>query len=229
MDIDVEGASVSRRVSWLHSRELEEDVEAAARSNAPVLISGEPGVGKLFVARAIHARSGQRRAPFIRMSGAADRSLIPHGATVAIEEIDQLSPLSQAALEQLLEGGAGVSVRRNPDIRIVSTMTANVRQTGRPRGLSERLFYRLNTIHLVIPPLRERQADIPRLVRHWVHDREQEGHRTPTFSTEANERLMAHTWPQNMRELKAALGRLAARNGASRVSATDVDLAVERP
>ncbi len=198
--------------AWLHSGELEQDVALAARSDVPVLISGEPGVGKLFVARLIHERSDHRRASWVRI-GCAETSvrqlevemlgqrrslragrdepvlLMPHSATVVLEEIDHLSASLQSALERILESGAtgrlgGDSVLWNSDVRIVSTMTADARNMSRPERISERLFYRLNTTHLVIPPLRERREDIPRLVHHWIADGERHGLKTPRLSTE---------------------------------------------
>ena len=97
MEARADGALAPTPLAWLHSRELDQEADGAARSHVPVLISGEPGVGKRFVAHAIHARSDRRRLPFIRMSCRhADRLSMPHGATVVLEEIDQLRPSARA-------------------------------------------------------------------------------------------------------------------------------------
>ena len=218
--------------SWFHPVDLEGQVQRAARSDVPVLVSGEPGVGKTFIAQLIHDRSSYRHAPCARIHCAADVSelVMPHGTTVVLDDVPRLSATLQADLVQFLERrAAGDSAEggawRNPDVRIVSTMTVAGGIERRPRELTERLFYRLNAIHVAVPPLRDHVWDIPRVVDHWVAESERQHCRIPAFSSGALDELMAHRWPGNVGELRTVVDSFAGWPSAC-ISETDVRLAL---
>ena len=233
MQTEQETVPTEAAPAWFHSADLDLDVERAARVSLPVLISGERGAGKRFVARRIHERSDRRRRPFVWLGCGRDQQemVMPHGATVVLGEVFRLRPTVQSKLERFLGGepprhrdeGTGA---RCPDIRILSTMTVDPALAGPPLGFSAHLFYRLNAIHLVVPPLRDHRDDIPLLLQHWAAKRRQQGRMTPDWSTDALDRLTTHRWPGNIRELKATYRSFAHRKTDSVVSADDVALAL---
>ena len=105
-------------------------------------------------------------------------------------------------------------------------MTVDPAIAGPPLGFSARLFYRLNAIHLVVPPLRDHRDDIPVLLRHWAAKRQQMGGRSPVWSTAELDKLAAHPWPGNIRELNATFRSFAQRQTHGPVSADDVAFAL---
>jgi transcriptional regulator with GAF, ATPase, and Fis domain len=212
-------------------------VSRVAQQNVPVLIRGESGTGKELVARALHDSGPRAGKPFVAVNCAAvpenlleaeffgvDKGAatgvasrkgkfeVADGGTVFLDEIGDMSPALQAKLLRVLQdktfervGGVNpISV----DVRIVAATNRTVSALIEERKFREDLYYRLNTVELVVPPLRERREDIPRLVRHFVQRSSHEfGRGVTDVSPEAMARLVAQSWPGNIRELEHAVER----------------------
>jgi len=235
-------------------RNVEEDIEHAARSDAKVLITGESGVGKEIVARLIHQRSVRNRGPLVTLNcaGIPDTLLASelfghlrgsftdayrdkrgwleqaNGGTIFLDEIGEMSPQMQALLLRFLENGEiqQVGSNRRPatvDVRVVTATNRSLLDRVGANEFREDLFYRLNVIHIEIPPLRTRREDIPVLLDYFLR-KFAESHRleTPQLTEGAKARLAEYDWPGNVRELKNVAERLVVRS-RDRVT-TDVDL-----
>ena len=222
------------------ARQIEEDVDCAARSEAKVLVTGETGVGKEVVGKLIHQRSGRANRPLVTLNCAGlpdsllESELFGHvrgsftgayrdkpglletgsGGTVFLDEVGEMSARMQVVLLRFLETGeiqpVGSERTKGPvDVRLI-TATNRILPTQVAAGaFREDLYYRLNVIQLVIPPLRERKDDIPLLVDFFL-EKYSTQHRIaqPQLSPAAMEMLIEHRWPGNVRELKNVLERL---------------------
>jgi DNA-binding NtrC family response regulator len=218
-------SAVPRRgvVSWASSamRDLETEIAFAVRCDLNVMITGEGGVGKKSIAHRVH-RESRAAAPLViaRSPGALDtaealdRALLdakPDG-TVLLEDVDRMSRSMQS---WLLDTIAKCRTRRSAardllhggHVRFVSTTSRDLFELVQFDQFSERLFYRLNTTHLIVPPLRERPEDIPVLLRHFFSLHTSTA--VPRLSAAAWQRLMAYAWPDNLRELKTVADTLA--------------------
>ena len=220
---------VGRSPAW---REVLELLPRAAQSGLPVMVLGETGSGKELVARAIHALSRRRTAPFVAHNcGATPDSLIEselfghtrgaftgavadraglfdaadHG-TLFLDEIGDASALLQMKLLRVLQEGearrVGETRMRRLDVRIVTATHRRVEQ-ALGRGTFRRdLYYRLNTVCVHVPPLRERGEDVVLLARHFVSEAARSvGEEAPELSLQLCEHLRRHRWPGNVREL----------------------------
>ncbi|MGA9522329.1 MAG: sigma-54 dependent transcriptional regulator [Myxococcaceae bacterium] len=213
----------------------------AAASHAPVLITGETGTGKELVARAIHARSGRRGGPFIAVDcGAISSSLIESelfghargaftgaagarrglfeeaaGGTLFLDEIGDVDLKVQSQLMRALQDGeirrVGESVPIKVDTRVVTATNKDLRERVAKGLFREDLFYRLDVVHLHLPPLRERREDIPLLVDHFAALHGRAGIR-PVIQDEAMKLLVAYDWPGNVRQLENVVARALALN-----------------
>jgi two-component system C4-dicarboxylate transport response regulator DctD len=173
-------------------------VEAAARSEAPVLITGETGAGKELVARAIHAGSRRARGPFVPLNAGAlpestlESELFGHargaytdaflerngklaaasGGTLLLDEIETISPRAQVQLLRVLDDGVvqplGSDRPRTVDVRLVCASNADLQAEVRRGTIREDFYHRIMVISLRVPPLRERLDDIPLLVSHFL-------------------------------------------------------------
>jgi transcriptional regulator with PAS, ATPase and Fis domain len=200
----------------------------AGRSDAKALITGESGVGKDLVAREIHARSSRAHRPFVAVNcaglaeGLLESELFGHvkgsftGAyrdrrgkiqeaddgTLFLDEVGEMSLRMQAMLLRFLENGeiqtVGDAGPRQVNVRVIAATNRNLPERVAAGQFREDLLYRLGVIHVVIPPLRERPADIPALVEHLIR---QSGHAVQ-FSGEAMRALTRYRWPGNVRELQ---------------------------
>ncbi|MBI3725683.1 sigma-54-dependent Fis family transcriptional regulator [bacterium] len=212
------------------------EIARAASAALPVLIEGESGTGKEVVARAIHARSSRAKGPFVALAPAAfapgmiEDELFGHvagaftgaegardglllgarGGTVLLDGIDEMPLDVQAKLLRVLEEGevrpvgGGSSVR--VDARIVATTRRSLGSLVRQGVFREELFYRLNVLKIVVPPLRERDEDVGVLVSELL-ERHGAG-RFPAITRPALERLERYPWPGNVRELENEVRRL---------------------
>ncbi len=215
---------------------VKEVVNTAAPTDSPVLIEGESGTGKELVAAAIHRLSTRAKGPFIAVncgaipaelleselfghlrgafSGAvADAAgLFPsaHGGTIFLDEVAELPlPLQVKLLRVLQEKEVrpvGSAKARTVDARVVAATNRRLEEAVRDGRLRQDLFYRLNVVRIKLPPLRERKADIPALVAHFLRQLNAHFHREVNgIAPEAMSALMAHDFPGNVRELENLL------------------------
>jgi DNA-binding NtrC family response regulator len=230
--------------------------QVAARSNSTILILGESGSGKEVLARAIHAESQRAGGPFVAVSCAAlTESLLEselfghekgaftgavarrrgkfesaHGGTLFLDEVGDISPKLQLDLLRVLEARkfsrVGGSEPVEVDVRIVAATNRDLGKAVADGTFREDLFYRLNVIPIVLPPLRERREDIPLLVEHFLERLSAEMKKPlDGVSSEAMAALMAHEWPGNVRELRNVLERGAVVATGSVIHAGDLGLA----
>jgi two-component system nitrogen regulation response regulator NtrX len=236
-------------------RRVLERVEKVAATDARILISGENGTGKELVARAIHRISSRSDNVFIEVNCAAipseliESELFGHlrgsftgafadragkfeqanGGTLFLDEIGDMSRDAQAKVLRVLEQGVltriGGSEVVEVDVRVLSATNKNLEQEIEDGGFREDLFYRLNVVPITVPPLRERQEDIPMLVTHFSEGMAARERSTPrVFSDAAMERLKTLTWPGNVRELRNTVERLLILSDGSKITSDDVDL-----
>jgi DNA-binding NtrC family response regulator len=213
-------------------------LERIATTAANVLITGESGTGKELVARSIHARSARKDGPFTPVDCAAlpenllESELFGHekgaftgavrqkagllvearGGTVFLDEIAELSGPLQAKLLRALDqrqvrpvGGAELI---DIDIRLLAATNADLSEAVEAGDFREDLYYRLNVVHVSVPPLRARPGDIALLVSHFLEVLSPEG--APTVSSEAWELIESHEWPGNVRQLRNMVERAIA-------------------
>ena len=199
-------------------RDVEADFASALECNLNVMITGEHGVGKTFMAHRIHRR-GRRtggRCVIARSPGALDsveslaRALteaIPDGI-VQVEEAERISPAVQARLLEFIERQA-IGRTASTWVRFITLSSTNLFELARTDEFNESLFYRLNALHLVIPPLRDRREDIPVLLRHFMF---LPAHASlPCLSRAAWQRIVTYEWPGNVRELQGVAEALMSR------------------
>ena len=235
-------------------RRVLERIEKVAATDARILISGENGTGKELVARAIHRLSSRSDTVFIEVNCAAipseliESELFGHlrgsftgafadragkfeqanGGTLFLDEIGDMSRDAQAKVLRVLEQGVltriGGSEAVEVDVRVLSATNKNLEQEIEDGGFREDLFYRLNVVPISVPPLRERQEDIPMLVTHFSEGMAaREGSAARVFSDAAMERLKTLTWPGNVRELRNTVERLLILSDGSKITSDDVD------
>jgi len=173
-------------------------IEAAARSEVPVLIVGETGVGKELVARAIHSRSARAAGPFVPVNAGAlpestlESELFGHargsftgalaeregklsmasGGSLLLDEIESISARAQVQLLRVLDDGIvvplGADHGRKVDVRLLSASNADMEEAVRSGGIREDFYHRVNVLRIAVPPLRERAEDIPLLTAHFL-------------------------------------------------------------
>jgi DNA-binding NtrC family response regulator len=209
-----------------------------ASLRSTVLIQGDSGTGKEMVARAIHSSGDRAQKPFVAVSCAAlaetllESELFGHergaftganqqkrgkfeladSGTLFLDEIGDISPKLQVDLLRVLQERCfyrvGGSEEVRVDVRVIAATHVNLQQAVAEGHFREDLFYRLNVIQIVIPPLRERREDIPLLARHFVERLAHElGKDIADISEDALRVLMDYDWPGNVRELENAVER----------------------
>lgn len=215
---------------------LEEIVDSVARRNCTVLINGESGSGKELMARKVHSLSARSNRPFIpvdcttlrdtllesqlfgHVKGAftgADKATMgfiraAEGGTLFLDEIGELSPQVQAKLLRVIQERCVVPLGGTEpipvDIRILAATHRDLKKMVRDGEFREDLFYRLNVVTLVVPPLRERREEIRQLTDHFLGEMSRM-YQEPTkfFNDEAIEALESYDWPGNVRELANAV------------------------
>lgn len=215
-------------------RELFQLLDKVAESGTTVLISGESGTGKELAARAIHQASPRRNRPFVAVNcGAIPENLIESelfghargaftgavgerpglfeqagGGTVFLDEIGELPLAMQTRLLRVIQerevrrvGGSSI---KKVDIRLVAASNRDLEQQVKEGGFREDLYYRINVVQVVMPPLRERVEDIPLLVEHLVRKHGKPG---SLVMPDALQALMVYQFPGNVRELENIIER----------------------
>ena len=236
-------------------RPVLELVSRVGPSDANVLITGEHGTGKEVVARALHAVSARasKLLVTVNLGGLSEhlfeselfghvkgaftdartdrvgRFELADGGTLFLDEIGNLPLSQQAKLLRALETGeferVGSSKTRQVDLRILSATNANLREIVAAGRFREDLFFRLNTVEIRLPPLRERPEDIPLLAMHFLG--EYSGHyrkNVAGFSEAALRALAAHPWPGNVRELDHTVERAVLMAEGKLIAASDLGL-----
>jgi len=213
-------------------------VARVAASQATVLIRGETGTGKELVARTVHRFSDRAEGRMVSVNcsalaeGLLESELFGHvrgaftgastsrpglfreaeGGTIFLDEIGDISAGLQARLLRVLQEQEIVPVgTENPvkvDARVITATHRDLAQMVREGRFREDLYYRLNVVSILLPPLRERQQDIPLLIDHFLTTLAARHNRGPVaLAPEAQTRLLAHNWPGNVRELENVLER----------------------
>ncbi len=230
--------------------------QVAAKSSSTILVLGESGSGKEVLARAIHAESPRAEAPFVAVSCAAltesllESELFGHekgsftgavarrkgkfevadGGTIFLDEVGDISPKLQLDLLRVLEDRkfhrVGGTEPIEVDVRIIAATNRDLRKAVQEGAFREDLFYRLNVIPVLMPPLRDRKEDIPILVEHFLERLSAEmKKKLDGVSPEAMAALMAHGWPGNVRELRNVLERGAVVTKGNVIQVPDLGLA----
>jgi two-component system, NtrC family, nitrogen regulation response regulator GlnG len=204
-----------------------------AGTDLTVLIEGESGTGKDRVARALHDHSRRASGPFLTVSLAGldprqiDRDLFgpngkveqARGGTLFLEDLDELPGDAQTRLAGLLHAEEPTL---RPDVRIIAATQRNLASLARQGAFRQDLFYRLNVVTIRLPPLRERLDDLGDLARDFLVRAKREGLPDKSIDTAAIERLKAHSFPGNVRELENLLRRAATLSPASVITAREI-------
>jgi two-component system response regulator PilR (NtrC family) len=218
-----------------------EMIRSVGATSTTVLIMGESGTGKELVAKAIHAQSGRSEGPFVSVSCAAVAETLleselfghvkgaftdahqnkkglfeaAHRGTIFLDEVGETPAPMQAKLLRALQEKrirrVGGTDEIDVDVRVIAATNRSLEAMVRDKRFREDLFYRLNVIPIHLPPLRQRQEDIPLLAEHFLERFAAEmGKPVRRISQEAVERLLAWSWPGNVRELENVLERAVA-------------------
>ena len=219
--------------------EVKNMIEKVAPTDARVLITGENGTGKELVAHWLHEKSPRAKGPFIEVNCAAIPSELiesqlfghekgaftsaiksrkgdfekAHGGTLFLDEIGDMSLSAQAKVLRALQENKIVRVGGEKmipvDVRIIAATNKDLKEEIKNGKFREDLFHRLSVIPIKVPPLRERQEDIPLLIHHFLNIfREEAGKTTLNISPEAVEYLTKLHWPGNIRELRNVVERI---------------------
>ncbi len=206
-------------------------VSRLAAERSPVLISGETGVGKDAVARALHQESPWRDGPLIQIllsasdepgaapdEGLAEKLERARAGAVLLDEISEASPLQQAELVRLLGQLQADEQAGRPSVWLLATTRQDLTKRVADGRFREDLWYRISGLHIHVPPLRERRQDIDALVSLELERLSRERPGTPFHLDEGGyERLRKHPWPGNVIELQFALRRMAVLAGERRL------------
>ncbi|MDD4858411.1 MAG: sigma-54 dependent transcriptional regulator [Candidatus Krumholzibacteria bacterium] len=227
-------------------------VNKVAETDSTILISGESGTGKELIAKAIHYRSGRANAPFVSINcGALPENLleselfghvkgsftgairdkdgmfkVASGGTFFLDEVGETTLAIQVKLLRVLQereiipvgGTAPIKV----DVRLIAATNADLEKAVKEERFRADLYYRLNVIPVVIPPLRDRRDDIPLLVEHFLHIASGRSGRRKTISREAMELLTAYDWPGNVRELENIVERACILQEGDEINVEDL-------
>ncbi len=219
-------------------RRIYDIIQKVAPTKATVLVTGESGTGKELIAKAIHQNSPRKDQPFISINcGALPETLLESelfghekgafsgavslrkgrfeladGGTLFLDEISETSPSLQVKLLRVLQemefervgGGKTLKV----DVRVIAASNTNLKQEAEAGRFRMDLYYRLNVVHIHVPPLRERPDDIPLLINHFLDRMKKEtGRKDLKLNNEALRRCLLYHWPGNVRELENTIER----------------------
>jgi len=228
-------------------------VEKIANTDSTVLVYGESGTGKELIARAIHFNSDRRERPLIPVNcGAIPEELLEselfgheqgaftgatrtrigrfelgNGGTIFLDEIGDMSPALQVKILRVLQEHeferVGGMKTIKVDIRVIAATNKDLEKNVADGKFREDLFYRLNVIPIQLPPLRDRPADTPLLVNHFLQMyNTKNGHNITGVSPEAMELLSSYEWPGNVRELENMIERIVILKGDGLIEPGDL-------
>ena len=232
-----------------------EKVAPLARAKAPVLILGETGTGKELFARALHYDGPRHGKPFIPLNcgalpdhlfenelfghikgaftdaSSAEKGLIAEaeGGTLFLDEVDALSQAGQVKLLRFLQDGeyrpVGSARSVNADVRVIAATNADLKERVEGKLFREDLYYRLNSLSLSIPSLRDRVEDVVALTEHFLERyATEQGQRVCVISSDALDKLMTYSWPGNVRELESVITRALTFTRFPILKAQDIEL-----
>ncbi|MDI6727952.1 MAG: sigma-54 dependent transcriptional regulator [Thermodesulfovibrionales bacterium] len=235
-------------------RTLRQQIEMAAQSNSRVLILGESGTGKELVARLLHEKSQRAGGPFVEVNCAAipqeliESELFGHekgaftGATerksgkfeladrgtLFLDEIGDMTLQTQAKVLRVIETQAfqkvGGSKNIKVDVRIIAATNKNLMEEVKNGNFREDLYFRLNVIPIIVPPLKERRDDIPLLIKYFIElFASENGIRQKEITPDVVKTFQDYYWPGNIRELKNAVERLMIMVPSDVITKRDVD------
>lgn len=232
-----------------------QSIEVIAPTQATVLIQGQTGVGKELIARAIHAMSDRCQKPFIPINcGAIPESLIEsalfghekgaftgaievhqgyferaEGGTLFLDEVDSLSPAAQTRLLRVIQEGelerVGGKQTLAVDLRIISATNQYLEELVKQGLFRNDLYYRINVVRLNIPPLAERQEDLPYLVQLIIQRLNKKYNKeVESVSREIMQKIREYPWPGNVRELENILERSLLFTSGKEMTRLDLEL-----
>ncbi|HKR64477.1 MAG TPA: sigma-54 dependent transcriptional regulator [Thermoanaerobaculia bacterium] len=236
-------------------RPVLEIIERVGPSDANVLIRGENGTGKGVVARALHAASKRAAKPLVTVNAGglsealfeselfghvkgaftdarADRTgrfELADGGTLFLDEIANVPPAQQAKLLRVVETGelerVGSSQTRRVDVRLLSATNAALEEEVSAGRFRQDLLFRLNTVEIRLPPLRDRREDIPPLAAHFLtHHARRYRKNAASFDTASIKALLDHAWPGNVRELDHVVERAVLMSTGTTIARADLGL-----
>ena len=234
-------------------QDIFDTVRQIADTRTTVLLTGESGTGKEVFARAIHQLSSRAKKPFIALHCAAlnenllESELFGHekgaftganervigrfehadGGTLFLDEIGEITPSTQVKLLRVLDTHAfervGGAATIQVDVRLLAATNRDLKAMVADGAFREDLYYRLNVINLVLPPLRERPEDIPPLLNHFLQRTAAENNkRVDGITADAVKVLVAHAWPGNVRELRNCVERMVVFARGTTMTLNDV-------
>lgn len=228
-------------------------------SDANVLITGEHGTGKEIVSKLLHAASPRSRMPLVAVNagglpeGTFESEIFGHvkgaftdarsdrvgrfelanGGTLFLDEIANVPPRQQAKLLRVLETGelerVGSSQTRRVDVRVLSATNADLAEEARAGNFREDLLFRINTVEIHLPALRERREDIPLLAMHFLNrNRSRYRKQVTAFSPAAMQQMLQYPWPGNVRELEHTVERAVLLARGEEIEPANLAIAASR-
>ena len=237
----------------LEIQEIVEVVQQVAPTDITVLITGESGVGKEVIARGLHNASKRSKRQLVTVNcgaipeGLIESELFGHekgsftsavdnrkgyfeiadGGSIFLDEIGETPLPTQVKLLRVLESGefmrVGSSSTRKADVRVIAATNKELEYEVQQKRFRPDLYFRLRSVNIAIPPLRNRREDIPPLVEHFVKEfTTRNGIQFEGFTDDATELIMSYRWPGNIRELKNVLESMLVLKNGRRLTADDV-------
>lgn len=233
--------------------EIVDVIRQVAPADITVLVTGESGVGKEIIARAIHDASNRSKKPLVTVNcgaipeGLIESELFGHekgsftsavesrrgyfeiadGSTIFLDEIGETPLATQVKLLRVLENGeftrVGSSVPRTTDVRVIAATNKNLESEVQQKRFRPDLYFRLRSVNLWVPPLRDRKGDIPALLEQFVGEFVGKNKISfEGFTEEAREALLEYHWPGNVRELRNVIESMIVLENGKRIGAEHV-------
>ncbi len=236
-------------------QQVRELIQKVAATKATVLVTGESGTGKELVARALHPQSPRRDKPMISVNCSAlaetlleselfghergsftgatsqrkGRFEIADGGTLFLDEVGEMAPAVQVTLLRVLQNREFERVGGNKtikvDVRVIAASNRDLKEEVSRGTFREDLYYRLNVVHIEVPPLRDRREDLPLLIRYFLEKFAKDLNKeTPALSPEALTVLRGYPWPGNIRELENMLERAVILSAGKSIQVEDLPI-----